>query len=292
MDKKGLLRIFDLLCNLYGTAHLLIFRGYGFFFPGNHTEIHHSDGVSVYASVRVFQQRGLSHPDVQAFPDSRIRAHEAFPERPFRPQLPWEYKILMMRPGLQPMIAWTDSHGCWMPERPYSPAPVVLAAARIERGAVHRVRTRILPCRSRGAIRTERGEVAVVAEFFPVVHGVSPCAVQFRNVLGEICCCCWSRSICQTGSGSGSALSCGAQGWDLLAGAAFISRYQVGFALVSDSGSGLLAFARRWRLLAGLALVGAAMLGVRRAGRLLAARAGPGLAGQLPERKYPEFPHR
>ncbi len=47
----------------------------------------------------------------------------------------------------------------------------------------------------------------------------------------------------------------------LLAGAAFISRYQVGFALFGF-GLWLLVFARRWRLLAGLALGGAAMLGV------------------------------
>ena len=167
MDKKGLLRIFDLLCSLYGTAHLLIFRGYGFFFPGNHTEIHHSDGVSVYASVRVFQQRGLSSG--RAFPDSRIRAHEAFRNaRSGR-------TAMGIRPDDAPRTAADDrlrtrmAAGCG---GDLFSVPVVLAAARIERGAVCRVRTRVLPRRPRNADRTERGEVAAVAELLPVVHGI------------------------------------------------------------------------------------------------------------------------
>lgn len=285
MDKKGLLRIFDLLCNLYGTAHLLIFRGYGFFFPGNHTEIHHSDGVSVYASVRVFQQRGISSG--RAFPDSRIRAHEAFRNaRSGR-------TAVGIRPDDAPRTATDDrlrtrmAVGC---RRNLFSVPVVLAAARIERGAVHRVRTRILPRRSRDAVRTERGEVAVVAEFFPVVHGVSPCAVQFRNVLGE--------SAVVAGLGLFVIRAAGAE-----------APFRVGRRDGIVGGRGLyfalpsgIRVVRIRALAAGVrpALATARRPGFgrsrdagrRRAGRLLAVRDLDLLAGQLREGKYPEFPHR
>ena len=80
-------------------------------------------------------------------------------------------------------------------------------------------------------------------------------------------------------------------GMGLLAGAAFISRYQVGFALFGF-GLWLLVFARRWRLLAGLALGGAAMLGVGVLVDYWLYGTWDLLAGQLREGKYPEFPHR
>ena len=41
-------------------------------------------------------------------------AHMKLFGTPVPAELPWEY-VLMMRPGLQPMIP-TDSDGCWMPE--------------------------------------------------------------------------------------------------------------------------------------------------------------------------------
>ena len=93
-----------------------------------------------------------------------------------------------------------------------------------------------------------------------MVHGVSPCAVQFRNVLGESAVVAGLGLFVIRAAGAEAPFVWGA-GMGLLAGAAFISRYQVGFALFGF-GLWLLVFARRWRLLAGLALGGAAMLGV------------------------------
>ncbi len=185
-------------------------------------------------------------------------AHMKLFGTPVPAELPWEY-VLMMRPGLQPMIAYglgwlLDAGGIYSPY-------LLFSLLHVLSGALSIVSVLAFYRAVRGTLSGPSEEKwLLLLSFFLWFMVYLHVRFSSETFSGNLLLLLVSVYLSYGQRERKRPFVWGA-GMGLLAGAAFISRYQVGFALFGF-GLWLLVFARRWRLLAGLALGGAAMLGV------------------------------
>lgn len=185
-------------------------------------------------------------------------AHMKLFGTPVPAELPWEY-VLMMRPGLQPMIAYglgwlLDAGGIYSPY-------LLFSLLHVLSGALSVVSVLAFYRAVRGTLSGPSEEKwLLLLSFFLWFMVYLHVRFSSETFSGNLLLLLVSVYLSYGQRERKRPFVWGA-GMGLLAGAAFISRYQVGFALFGF-GLWLLVFARRWRLLAGLALGGAAMLGV------------------------------
>ena len=198
--------------------------------------------------------RGVYHPDehFQILEYARMRLFGTSPE-----ELPWEYG-LMMRPGFQPFIAYLAG---WSLRAVGLYSSWTLAALlRLLSGALSVTAVLFLyrEIRREPHREAEAGRVlalSLLLWFMAYTHvRFSSETLSGNLLLLTVVCCMRFRRTGNDSFGSGVLVG-------LLAGAAFVVRYQTGFALLG-LGLWLLVFDRRIRHIAGILAGGTVMLGV------------------------------
>lgn len=198
--------------------------------------------------------RGVYHPDehFQILEYARMRLFGTSPE-----ELPWEYG-LMMRPGFQPFIAYLAG---WSLRAVGLYSSWTLAALlRLLSGALSVTAVLFLyrEIRREPHREAEAGRVlalSLLLWFMAYTHvRFSSETLSGNLLLLTVVCCMRFRRTGNDSFGSGVLVG-------LLAGAAFVVRYQTGFALLG-LGLWLMVFDRRIRHIAGILAGGTVMLGV------------------------------